>query len=363
MEKNDLSELIQDPMVQSACIQVKDNFGDYGIVGFFAMKNNHLIHFLFSCRVLNIGVEQWLYAKLGYPQVEVEAPIATPLRSNYTPNWICEVERFSESNEQTGPTLKRKCFMRGGCDLDSIVHYLNSDYDVATEFNYVSEKGFNAHRDHTMILRQAFMLPKHKIDFLIEHVPQYDSNTFHTGLMNSQYDFLIYSVLMDYTLAVYRYKEDQDLKFVTEDYSFLYTDSANWEQTILDNKGRITKSHLQWLSENFIGTPYSEEEFREGLTWLRNTVPENVPIIFLNGSEVPMEHEWEVDRYLHHRKMNRVLEEFCSKHNRVHIADVRKVVKEREDVTNNIRHYKREKYKDISYEILNILEQYKVREN
>ena len=61
----ELRELIANKDIKKGYVSVKDKFGDYGIVGFFAVENNKLIHFLFSCRTVGQGVEQYVYAQLG----------------------------------------------------------------------------------------------------------------------------------------------------------------------------------------------------------------------------------------------------------------------------------------------------------
>ena len=58
----ELRSLIVDESVNTGYVSVKDKFGDYGIVGFFAVRSNKLIHFLFSCRTIGQGIEQYIYS-------------------------------------------------------------------------------------------------------------------------------------------------------------------------------------------------------------------------------------------------------------------------------------------------------------
>lgn len=62
------------------CLEVKakceyitayDKYGEYGIVGFYAVKDNTLVHFLFSCRTLGMGIEQYTYEKIGCPKLDI----------------------------------------------------------------------------------------------------------------------------------------------------------------------------------------------------------------------------------------------------------------------------------------------------
>lgn len=56
----ELEELLNDPEVNSGYITASDKYGEYGIIGFFAVRDNRLIHFLFSCRTLGMGIEQYV---------------------------------------------------------------------------------------------------------------------------------------------------------------------------------------------------------------------------------------------------------------------------------------------------------------
>ena len=62
MDQNALADLLSKDTVEAACISVSDRFGDHGVVGFYALEAGRLVHFLFSCRIMNMGIEQWVYA-------------------------------------------------------------------------------------------------------------------------------------------------------------------------------------------------------------------------------------------------------------------------------------------------------------
>lgn len=358
MERNDLLQIINDPAVKKACIKVYDNYGDYGIVGFYALKSNKFIHFVFSCRTLNLGVEQWVYSQLGFPELMVEGDVTTQLRKDFTPHWINRDNSNVDNVKETNQMLNIKCLMRGGCDLDQVFHYLTfKNISVFTEFNYVSKSGFNIHRDHTEILKQSQLLNEEIKADLIKNIPFYDENVFNTSLFTSEFDVLIYSVLMDYTNGIYVNKANENIKVIYGDYALPLVDKENWELIIQNHGGKISRDFLEWFSTHFeFAGVMSESDFLNGLNWLRNSVPEEVPILFLNGSELPFEHQWEKNRYLHHQKMNKILSEFDSSHENTYIVDINQFVTSADDITNNIRHYQREVYKKISYEIIDYLE-------
>lgn len=70
-------------------IQVKDNFGDYGIVGFASIDSGKVTHFLFSCRVLGMGIESKIWKYLGEPEIDFAEPLAYELDvSNDVGAWV-----------------------------------------------------------------------------------------------------------------------------------------------------------------------------------------------------------------------------------------------------------------------------------
>ena len=63
LEVGQLDSLLNDTSLDNGCIEVRDKFGDYGICGFYSLDKcaNELRHFLFSCRILNLGIETYVY--------------------------------------------------------------------------------------------------------------------------------------------------------------------------------------------------------------------------------------------------------------------------------------------------------------
>lgn len=72
----------------SGLIRVTDKYGDYGFVGFFAIEKGELTHFAFSCRVIGMQIEQFVYAELGYPTITVIGDVACMIDNRPKPKWI-----------------------------------------------------------------------------------------------------------------------------------------------------------------------------------------------------------------------------------------------------------------------------------
>ena len=82
---------------ESAYIIAEDKFGNYGICGFYSLdkKENKLVHFLFSCRIMNMGIEQFVYSYLNKPELEIRGEVASDI--NIPADWITLVDNFVNS--------------------------------------------------------------------------------------------------------------------------------------------------------------------------------------------------------------------------------------------------------------------------
>ena len=117
-------------------VKVSDKFGYYGICGFFHVQQPTLKHFLFSCRVLNMGVEQFVFETLGFPWINIQQPCVGSLERARKVDWI-EIVDDAEILADAVPTgTRRTMCLRGPCELAQTAHYLR------TRFEIVEENGF-----------------------------------------------------------------------------------------------------------------------------------------------------------------------------------------------------------------------------
>jgi FkbH-like protein len=84
---------------KAGVVSVRDRYGDYGIVGFFltlaTLHVYELRHFAFSCRVLNMGIEQYVYEFLNEPDLKVVPPVSNPVKVFDEVDWINQKETHS----------------------------------------------------------------------------------------------------------------------------------------------------------------------------------------------------------------------------------------------------------------------------
>jgi hypothetical protein len=158
-ERDELDVLLATSGMHAGLIHVQDRYGDYGAVGFFCVRTKFsgttVHHLAFSCRALNMGLEQWVWEYLGRPEFEPAMPVANPIKSFDTVDWIRQVDDFSTDAEPGGG---RHICLVGGCDLLQTSFYCGSNRD---EFvNKPDENGmlvrfddigfFLNPRDHTL---------------------------------------------------------------------------------------------------------------------------------------------------------------------------------------------------------------------
>lgn len=126
-ERAALAALLKVSGVHAGLVEVQDRYGDYGIVGFFCVRTRSsgvtVQHLAFSCRTLNMGIEQWVWEHLGRPKLTVVPPIANPVQSFAAVDWIRQVSDFGD--EASGPS--RKLCLVGGCDLQQVSFYCGTD--------------------------------------------------------------------------------------------------------------------------------------------------------------------------------------------------------------------------------------------
>jgi FkbH-like protein len=114
--------------VECYSVAVWDNYGYYGIVGFAAVEQWEILrHFAFSCRIMHMGVEQWVLAKLvkRYPDLAISDLSVVPS----TAPWLHEIAYAGDirdevrSNEDKRPRDPAQLRIMASCQSGAIAHY------------------------------------------------------------------------------------------------------------------------------------------------------------------------------------------------------------------------------------------------
>ncbi|MDR2038962.1 MAG: HAD-IIIC family phosphatase [Bacteroidales bacterium] len=361
LNREETDELLKNTGYEQKAVSVTDRYGDYGIVGYYCLDRttHQLVHFIFSCRILNMGIEQYVYAKLNFPDIKVINDVSTAL-TDKKPYWIKEEKHQKIARKQKNkPGIS--ILFKGGCDLSQLFHYIGSYHlDIIQETNYVGKNNLPIHNDHSQMILNSQLLDRADIKYIESSLPFFDSKSHQTQLFDNNYNILVFSILMDYTQDLYRHKEKGFL-IPFGGYSYNLTDPSIHQDIARffkeKKKEAISIDFLHQFSQEYeyVGQ-ISESHFTENLTKIRQSISAHIPIIFINGSEVDDGFSAEKGSTQRHRDMNKSLESFIKGNSNCFLLDVRKYVKNREDVTNNIRHYQRLIYKDLASELMTILE-------
>jgi FkbH-like protein len=339
---------ISDNESTTGYVTVTDKYGDYGISGFFLVKNKELIHFLFSCRTMNMFIESWVYKQIGSPQLQISGEVAIQLDTTADLSFINKTENNALIRRGGQMAGDKKMLMFGGCDLDQVVYYLNYD-QMYTEFNYVNSQNLNIHKDHTILIKQFKQLTSEQLQ-IISRIPVLDVNDVSIKIYTINWDVLLFSPLNDYSRGLYRHR-DSGFILPFDAFNIDWTDEANW-QNLPRHLSALPLDFLKFLKKefDFLG-PISPEAFRENINWLLDTFSDK-KFIFLTGSEIDFEKGAPWEKNMHHRHilMNSVLRSFQTRKN-VKIIDVTQFIRSEADITDNIRHYTKIGYKRIADEV------------
>jgi FkbH-like protein len=336
-------------------VGVRDKYGDYGICGVYSVKSGTLTDFVFSCRILHMGVERWIYGQLGKPALTITGDVLTTLDDVDEVDWISR-DSGAVAAPTTAAPRQAPVLLKGGCDLLAVDDFLQGR--LVTEFNTVASSGHDVVGHHTVLMRRAAEGCSEEQRAVIDRLPFLDETAFQTGILTEpdRYDAVVYSVLQDYAQGLYRYK-DGDLVVPYEQYSDPATDQERWPYFV-SRWGRvgIDRPFLEWFADNFefLG-PLSPEQFQDNIRWLRAQVPARARLVLINGAEVEVDVQREHDRHLRHREMNAALEAVVGELPNTSILDVRSFISTRDDVVDNIRHYTRPAFLHMANDLRDLL--------
>jgi FkbH-like protein len=156
--RTELLDALSSYAVQAALVEVNDRYGKHGYCGFYMnqSENRDLEHFCFSCRILGLGVERWLYQKLGRPQLTIKGEVIADVFDPAPVDWITQAFDREGANGEPVPQLdKLKITARGSCDLGAIIHYFTATTDDVVGEHHIFRDGGTFRIDHSIFLRHA----------------------------------------------------------------------------------------------------------------------------------------------------------------------------------------------------------------
>lgn len=330
----ELKEIVSNDEYDCGYVTVTDNYGDYGIVGFYANKGGCLDHFLFSCRTMGQMIEQYVYAQLGFPQLDVVGEVRTQLNTIDCPGWINQ-DITAASTNNVAEELTCKILLKGPCDLSNSQSYIRTKEDVVTEFTYV--KGDTGQvidtYNHSIHIRGLKEYSEEDNQQLVKDCAFVDTDMLHGTFFTGNYDVIFLSSLIESVYPIYQKKnstikvvyrksidENHDAKFL-EQYDYVgYTTPAQYKQFLLDC--------LKWL-------------------------PNKTNLCIILGATLPLpQFKSTADSHL---AINNIVKELAKDEPRLHYIEVDDFVKGKNDITDHINHYQTRVYYEIAQAMIRVI--------
>lgn len=361
--KQELMELFSEEENKCGYVSVKDNFGDYGIVGFYALKNNELFHFCFSCRTLGMGIEQYVYSKLGRPDLKINGEVISSLESNEIPGWINQEKSGAQNTSlKVQSASSHSVLIKGPCDLFQILPYIADKSIIDTEFTYVNKNGVTIESTgHTTHIVEAFRLSEQEKQRILDEVPFADSGIYNDNIYNRRYKLIIMSILSDANLGVYRRKETGERIAFLEGYHPI-TERKNWDAYI--NKKyytggiQFTTDILEKFTEKYefvgINTP---EQIVENLQFIKEHLPDDCMLAVMLGGELYYEKNtfpaYE-NRHLVHKEINDAIRGVVDRIG-LKLIDVNQYLVDQSSFYDHFNHYIKPVYYQLAGDIVELI--------
>lgn len=362
-----LKILLNDSAVSSGYVRVSDKFGDYGIVGFYAVKGNRLIHFVFSCRTLGMGVEQYVYNIIGRPELTINGEVLSDLSSSELPKWINTESKTATAEKMKIHDLKyHRVLIKGPCDLFQIYPYIADTELFDTEFTYTSDSGLVVESTgHTTHIVESLRLTSEQKQRVLDEVPFTDKGMYNDNIYKLPYKVVFISILTDANLGVYRRKETGERLAIME-YIHPLTDPATWSGIVsgeYPHSGfKFTEKILHDFSEKyeFLGrnTP---EQILENLHYIREHLKSDCLLVIMLGGELYYEKntfEAYKDRHLVHMEINELIREWVKTQDNVKLLDVNKYLTDQSSFYDHFNHYIKPVYYALAGDMVDIVNEH-----
>ena len=354
--KEELKVLFEDTDAKCGYVTAYDKYGEYGIVGFYAVKNNKVIHLLFSCRTLGMGLEQYTYEYLGFPDLEIVGDVSVKIGKNEpSATWINQDTEQTDNEFKDIKSADFRVLMKGPCDLNQIFSFIRNEDMFDCEFTYVSREkqslgvtieGMN----HTTQIVQSYSITDKQIEELCT-LPICDSKMFPDSIYKNKYGMIFISILTDANLGLYRRKNGGQI-FAFGEYLYPMTDEKMWDKYL--NKEVYTanytfkKEDLQKIADEyeFLGR-LTPEEIAKNLKFIYEHIKPDTQLVILLGCEREYKDNilpaWD-GRHNDHKKINKAVHAQFDGCENVTLFDVNEYITSDDDFSDSINHYKKRIY-------------------
>lgn len=354
-----LRATLEDKEYNCGYVEVKDNYGDYGIIGFYALTQNRLEHFVFSCRTMGQKIEQYVYATLGFPEITVVGEVRTELNKYEIPEYINRTSTASDNKKEL-QNVSSSVLLKGPCDMSHALMYLKNRDAIDTEFTYVkagTNKTIDAY-NHSVHILGLKTLSQSQIEEIINDCPFVDRDMFSSSFFSKEYDVIFLSSLIESIRGVYR-KKGTDIRVAFGPRKNPVTDPSNWNGYIqgsyYSGGAEISETFLQDFSDKYaFEGATSPKQYVEFLKQTLNWLPERTTLCIILGATYPLPGEEAHSAY--HRGINKAVKELAANTPRLKFIEMDNIASKPDDFCGNINHFSSRVYYSLASAMVDIME-------
>lgn len=359
----EVTNLINNPDNNTGAVIVEDNYGKYGLVGFYSENNGVLEHFVFSCRTMGMGIEQYIYAYLNYPHLDIVGPVSGNVsKTSGKPTYITKVDNLEEQDNKAQKSLK--ILLKGPCDLQVMASYIEkSGCNITTEFNFCDDGGNQVDfYNHTVNIINSTNIEKEELEQISKKYNFISKEAYNTTLFSGDYDIVCLSLLMDATLGVYS-NGNILLPFGLYNKSLINKDNWNdyYQKRVMTARCNFDYKQLEEFGKEFYKYSYTANEIAANFSLiidkiLRKNV--NTKFVILLLSELPYKYTKSSPycalsgKEIFHREINEKIIELFKERHSIYLLDVNNIVRSQSDYFDNINHYSKLVYYKIAKEFI-----------
>jgi FkbH-like protein len=181
-------------------VKVADRYGQYGICGFYFVIRGVARHFLFSCRSMNMGVEQFVWNRLKRPQVPIQGEVISDLDMDV--DWITVVPD-AEAADDAGANALTVC-IRGACDMSMTSNFLRTKVNTLEELTYAWEGWEICSLPRIIALHEEIQRPENQR--IIAQLPGMPPGRFDSDILAGRSDAYVLSFSQESFHGLYRAK-------------------------------------------------------------------------------------------------------------------------------------------------------------
>lgn len=340
MTVEQLRAMINDPEIRTQLIRAEDDFGDYGIIGFYSIRRTELIHFVFSCRIMNMCIEQFVYEYLNYPALTIVGETASRVGKYATTidfiqiiNNDTKVSDEDSIEKVLSEDATVNIFGLGACDLYHVMGYFSMPgQNLFYECNVFlgDRQGVNTGTEY---IRSMLEMDENEKAFCRAHFYNYARfNAFDSKIFDPKWDYVILSFSEDMRFKIYEYKANKNLRAVAK-------------LTYVKNIKGITRPNeqqeLEWIYENFNVGYISPQRFADNLALIASEVPLRTKIVLITGPEIGAQFDYRQEMIDQIATLNKVIRLIGRQMpDKFAVVEINDVVKSKTDVTNSPFHLK-----------------------